>query len=289
MISVQSATPAMFEEVYRLFLGFGNPKMSKEDWRRMLFQYPWKAEEESRGYVLFDDEKAVGFIGTIFSARELEGKTERLCHLSSWVVLPEYRSRSLSLLASVARLDGYTVVSSTPSPTAARLFGRFGHRTLDEKVLVLPPLAGARELCGLFRASMTTNENEVRAGLTGEALRCFEDHRGSLGAHLLLRRGGRSCRATATLMRRRRIRFASVRHMSDRELFWECLPLAKLGFLKALGAPAPAVDARFAEGRHVPFAVPYRLATPQLYRPTHEAPRPALADGRYSELMGLRQ
>ena len=289
MICVQSATPAMFEDVYRLLLGFENPRMSKEDWRRMLFQYPWKAEEESRGYVLFNDARAVGFIGTIFSAREIEGRTERFCHLSSWIVLPEHRSRSLSLLASVARLDGYTVVCSTPSPTAARLFRRFGHRTLDEKVLVLPPLAGARELCGLFRASMTTRESEVRAGLTGEALRCFDDHRGSLGAHVLLRRGGRTCWATATLTRRRGIRFASVRHISDRQLFWECLPLAKLGFLKALGAPALAVDARFAEGRHVPFAVPYRLATPQLYRPAHEALRPALVDGLYSELMGLRQ
>ncbi|MEO5726395.1 MAG: GNAT family N-acetyltransferase [Byssovorax sp.] len=289
MITVQSATPAMFEDVHRLLLGFDNPRMNKDDWRRMLFQYPWKAEEESRGYVLSDGGRAVGFLGTIFSTREIEGKTERFCHLSSWIVLPEYRSRSLSLLAAVARLDGYTIVSSTPSATSVRLFSRIGHRTLDDRELLLPPLAGVRELCGLFRASMTTDEDEVRAGLTGETLRCFDDHRRSLGAHLLLRRDGRSCWATATLKHRRGIRFASVRHMSDRQLFWECLPLAKLGFLRTLGAPALAVDARFAEGRHVPFAVPHRLWTPRLYRPAHEAIRPALVDGLYSELMGLRQ
>jgi hypothetical protein len=288
MISVQSATPAMFEDVHRLLLGFDNPRMSKEDWRRMLFQYPWKAEEPRRGYVLFDDAKAVGFIGTIFSTREIEGKTERFCHLSSWIVLPEYRSRSLALLASVARLDGYTVVSSTPSETSSRLFRRFGHRTLDDTVLILPPLAGPRELVNLVHASMTTRESEVRAELTGEARRCFDDHRGSLGAHLLLRRRGRSCWATATVTRRRGVRFASVRHLSDPQVFWDCLPLAKLGFLKTLGAAALAVDARFAEGRHVPLAVSHRLGTPLLYRPAHEGVRPAMVDGLYSELMGLR-
>ena len=289
MISVQSATPAMFEDVHRLLLGFDNPRMSKADWRRMLFQYPCKAEEASRGHVLLDGANAVGFIGTIFSPREIEGKTERFCHLSSWIVLPEYRSRSLALLASVARLEGYTVVCSTPSETSARLFRRFGHRTLDHTVLFLPPLATARELVNLVHASMTTREDEVPAGLTGEARRCFEDHRGTLGAHVLLRRRGRSRWATATLIRRRGARFAGVRHSSDPQVFWDCLPLARLGFLETLKAPALAVDARFAEGRHVPFAVSHRRATPQLYRSAHEGVRPALGDGLYSELMGLRQ
>lgn len=31
MITVQSATPAMFEDVHRLLVGFDNPNMSKDD------------------------------------------------------------------------------------------------------------------------------------------------------------------------------------------------------------------------------------------------------------------
>ena len=193
------------------------------------------------------------------------------------------------MLASVARLDGCTVVSSTPSPTSHRLFQRVGQRMLDDRVLLLAPLAGVREICGIFRASMTTDEDEIGAALDGAALRCFQDHRGSLGAHVLVQRDGRSCWAVATLKRRRGLRFAAVHHLSDRALFWECLPLFKLGFLRTLKAPALAVDARFAEGRRVPFAVSYRLGTPRLYRPAHDALRPALVDGLYSELMGLRQ
>jgi hypothetical protein len=43
MITVQNATPEMFEDVHSLLLGFVNPGMGKEDWRRMLLQYPCKA------------------------------------------------------------------------------------------------------------------------------------------------------------------------------------------------------------------------------------------------------
>ena len=288
MITVQNATPAMFDDVHALLRGFHNSSMGKEDWRRMLFQYPWPAEDDNRGYVLLDGARVVGFIGTIFSTRELHGRKERFCNLSSWIVLEPYRARSLSLLAPITRLGSHTIVCATPSPTTHRLFVRTGHRTLEDRVMLIPPLATWPELSSLRRATMTTDDAEVRAELTGEARRCFDDHRGSIGASLLLRRDGQTCWATATLKRRSGFRFAFIQHLSYPKLFWECLPLAKLGFLKALRAPTLAVDARFATGHHVPFSLSWRLTTPRLYRPAREDIRPEQVDGLYSELMGLR-
>jgi hypothetical protein len=288
MITVQNATPAMFEDVHALLRRFHNHAMSKEDWRRMLFQYPWPAEDENRGHVLLDGARVVGFLGTLLSTREIDGRKERFCNLSSWIVLEAYRARSLSLLAPILRLEDHTIVCSTPSPTAHRLFVRTGHRTLEDRVLLLPPLATWPELSGLRRATMTTDEAEVRAALTGEARRCFDDHRGSLGASLLLQRDGQTCWAKATLKRRSGFRFAFIQHLSNPRLFWECLPLAKVGFLKALRAPTLAVDARFARGHDVSFSLSWRLATPRLYRPAREDIRPEHVDGLYSELMGLR-
>ncbi len=285
---VQNATPAMFEDIHRLFVGFDNPRMRKDDWRRMLFQYPWPAEGDTRGYVLFDGARAVGFIGTIFSTQELNGKQERICNLSSWIVAESHRSRWMELLSPIVGLRSHTVIGSTPSPLAHRLFTKLGYRVLEDRVLLLPPLATPRELAGLRGASVTTEVNEVRAGLSGEELRRFDDHRASSGAHILLRRDGRCCWAMATVMHLKHVRFAQVQHIGDRQLFWECLPLAKWGFLKALGAPALAVDARFAEGRRVPFVVTWQLSQRRLYRPLHDGIGPALVDGLYSELIGLR-
>lgn len=288
MSTVQEATPAMFEDIHRLLVDFENPRMRRDDWQRMLFQYPWSAEGDTRGYVLFDGARAVGFIGTIFSTRELNGKQERLCNLSSWIVAKSHRPRWMELLFPVMRLESHTVVGSTPGPVAHGLFTKLGYRVLEDRVLLLPPLATPRELAGLRGASVTTEGNAIRAGLSGEELRCFDDHRGSIGGHILLRRGGRSCWAMATVMHLKRIRFALVQHIGDRQLFWECLPLAKWGFLKALGAPALAVDARFAEGRRVPFVVTWRLSPGRLYRPLHDGIDPVQVDGLYSEFMGLR-
>jgi hypothetical protein len=288
MTTVQAATPAMFEDIHRLFVGFANPRMRKDDWRRMLFQYPWPVEGDARGYVLLDDARPVGCIGTIFSTQELNGKPEPVCNLSSWIMADSHRSKWMDLLAPVLRLRSHTVTCTTPSPTTYRLFIKLGYRVLEDRVLLLPPLATPRELAGLRGASVSTDADEVRAALAGEELRRFDDHRGSLGAHILLRRDGRCCWATATVMHFKRIRFALVHHISDRQLFWECLPLAKWGFLKALKAPALAVDARFAEGRRVPLVVTWRLSQRRLYRPLHEGITPALVDGLYTELMGLR-
>ncbi len=288
MNQVQEATPAMFEDVHRVLEEFDSARMRKDDWRRMLFQYPWPAENDTRGYVLLDGAKVVGFAGTIFSTQELNGKRERICNLSSWIVSRSHRWRCLELLSPILRLQSHTVVCSTPSPTTHSLFTRFGYQVLDDRVLLFPPLVTPRELAGLRGASVTTDSAEIRPGLSGEELRRYDDHRGSIGANILLRRGGRSCWATATVMHFKHIRFALVHHIGDRQLFWECLPLAKWGFFKALGAPALAVDSRFADGYRVPFAVTWTLSQPRLYRPLHAGVAPALVDGLYSELMGLR-
>jgi hypothetical protein len=288
MSKVQEATPAMFEDIHGLFVGFDNSRMGKDDWRRMLFEYPWPAEGDTRGYVLFDGAKAVGFIGTIFSTQEIAGKRERVCNLSSWIVAKSHRSRWMELLSPIMRLRSHTVVGSTPTPVAHGIFKKLGYRVLEDRVLLLPPLATPRELAGLRGASVTTDVNEIRAALSGDERRRFDDHRGSIGAHILLRRDGRCCWATATAMHLKRVRFALVQHIGDRQLFWECLPLAKWGFLRTLRAPALAVDARFAEGRRVPFAATWRLSPGRIYRPLHEGIQPAHVDGLYSELMGLR-
>ncbi len=139
MITVQNATPAMFEDVHALLRRFHNHAMSKEDWRRMLFQYPWPAEDDNRGHVLLDGARVVGFLGALLSTREIDGRKERFCNLSSWIVLEAYRARSLSLLAPILRLEDHTIVCATPSPTAHRLFVRTGHKVLEDRVLLLPP------------------------------------------------------------------------------------------------------------------------------------------------------
>ncbi len=287
MIEIKKAALGTFEDAYPLLHRFRNPSMGREDWRRMLFAYPWPAGDEPRGYIMYDEGVAVGFIGTIFSVRVVHGRRERFANVSSWIVLESHRSSSLTLLAPILRLKSHTVVNTTPSPAAYEIFTACGYQQLEDRVLLLPPLATPRELLGLRHASMTTVPEEVRADLAGEERRYFDDHQRSRAGHILLRRGGRCCWAVATPMRFKRVlRFALVQHASDWQLLWECLALAKWGFFKALGIPALAVDSRFAEGQSVGPALKVRQR--RLYRPARRDIGPRCVDGLYSELMGLR-
>ena len=74
-IEVRPVGVEAFEDIHPLLLNFPT-KMSKEDWRWMLFTYPW-SDSPHRGYAIYAEGKAVGFLGTIFSARPLAGWTAR--------------------------------------------------------------------------------------------------------------------------------------------------------------------------------------------------------------------
>lgn len=62
----------MFEEIHQLLLDFNNSDITKDDWRN-LFSHSWKGDDDQYGYVLVDGGKIVGFLGTIFSEREVDG------------------------------------------------------------------------------------------------------------------------------------------------------------------------------------------------------------------------
>ncbi len=287
MISLREVTAAEFGGLAELLLRFENPRMRAADFRRMLFDYAWPGAGERRGYAMYDGERAVGFIGTIRSERVIRGKVARFCNLSSWIVLPEHRARSLDLLRRAVSLPDHTFTSLTLAPKSLPVFKRFGHEVLDDETLVLPPLFSPRAFRRLRRAELVTDHDEIAAALPPAARRDFEAHRGTVAEHLMIREGDRAAWVAATPLHLRRVRLAFVQHIGDRGLFWELLPLVQWGFFRALGAPLVAVDARFAAGRRPACALSWRLALPRLWRAATPDLAPTDVDGLYTELMSL--
>src|SRR5262245_51050860 len=70
VIRIETATSRMFEQVYPLLQQFNlnNPDISREQWR-FLFDYPWPSDEPGRGFILYDGERVVGFMGAIYFER----------------------------------------------------------------------------------------------------------------------------------------------------------------------------------------------------------------------------
>lgn len=290
-MQVEKVRPDMFESVAGLFGSFRNPLMAPADWRRMLFDYPWPCDEDHRGYVLTDGGRAVGFLGTIFSRRVIDGRSERFCNLSSWVVEPAYRNSGMQLLMPVLGMRGCTIVNLTPTGSARKIFEPFRFRVFETAQLLLAPVATPAELLRAARSRLFTRADDIRERLEGEARVRFDDHQGTLARFALVERAGRQCLAIATPHRLRGVTFAHVHYLSDPSVFWTTLPQFKRGFLRELGAPALMVDERLSVPEHRPARGTFlrkALHRPRLFRPAHGGIADRHVDSLYSELMGLR-
>ena len=285
MIELRRVGVDSFEEVYPLLASFDGGGLPKEDWRLMLFDYPW-ADGPCRGYGLYDGGTVVGFLGTIFSRRRILGREERVCNFSSWIVKDEYRGSSVMMMRPlVAELPEYTIVGHTPIPTTVAVFSRLGFQTLESEELVLPPIPSPLEAMRAVRGSFTCSADTIQNELCDEERVFHRNLSYARARHVLLRRGDRRCYLVARLGHRKRMRVAELLYIGDRGFFWENRILAQVAFTVTMGAVAISVDRRFAEGFSVPFAL--RRPKPRIYRPSRPDIPPVEIDGLYSELVML--
>ena len=286
MTEVRSVGADAVDEIYPLLREFPTRRMTKEDWRRMLFSAPW-SDNPQRGFALYNGGKAVGFIGTIFSNRRIADRVEPVCSLSSWIMLPEYRSEVLKLLMPILKLRDHSILNPTPSPAAYGIFSQLGFVALERERLILPPVPGFRDLAAMLSGSFTTSKADLQRQLTGEEHALYEHHSWCTAArHVLLLRGERKCYVVATPMHKKGLPFAEIQYVSDWNLFWELRLLAHAALLRSTGAIALLVDNRFAAGRKPLVSIKSRC--PRLYRPAHKAIEPWMIDGLYSEMMNLK-
>ena len=274
-----------FDEVYPLLATFDGGGLPRDDWRLMLFDYPW-ASGPCRGFGLYDGAKPVGFLGTIFSTRRIQGREERVCNFSSWIVKDEYRGSSVMMMRPlVAQLPEYTLVGHTPIPTTIAVFSRLGFQTLESEELLLPALPSPRQALRALRGSFACSARSLEEELGEEERTFYRNLSYARARHLLLRRGDRRCYLVARLGRRKGMRVAELLYIGDRAFFWENHLLAQAAFAVTMGAVALAVDRRFADGFSTPYAV--RRPKPRIYRPSRPDIPPVAIDGLYSELMML--
>jgi hypothetical protein len=288
-MDVRPALPTDFDEVFPLLQLFGNRRMTRDDWRRMLFDLPWPVPEAHRGFILRDAGEAVGFMGTIFSCRTLGGVTRRICSTSSWIVKESHRSSSLQLVLPVLALRSHTIVNLAPSAAAYEVFARLGFRPLDTSQVLMPPFANPAELARIGRCSATTRIEEIIAGLGAEGQTIATHMAPTNAGQVLLRRGERCCHVVATRsLWKGRWMLAHVQYASDWPLLWEHLGQASLKLGRVLGTVGLRVDGRHLRGAPPLLARRRALPRPRLYRPATPDVLPEMIDGLYAETVGQR-
>jgi hypothetical protein len=236
MIRIERARPGDFERVLPLLERFENPRITREHWRS-LFQYPWPCPDDTRGRVVWDGGRAVGFIGVILYSRLIAGRIEEFANLTSWITLPEYRNYSLSLFKEAVSIEGRTLLCLTPRQETLPLYFRFGFQELKRKLLVLYPLPGV-----LWRCRATMDPVRIAERLEGNDREVFEHHNLPQCRHLLIHDRREYCHVVFTRTKGRRFHFARVHHISNPRFFLENLDGVRWRLMAGARAPLIMID-----------------------------------------------
>ncbi len=114
MADLVPVTESMFEDIRPVLSAFNAPPGDSPLWKGLL-STSWPVEEDHRGYALMEKGEAVGFIGLIFSRREIDGRMEKFCNVSSIVTTEEHRHESMALIKPLLGLKDYTITNFTPT------------------------------------------------------------------------------------------------------------------------------------------------------------------------------
>jgi acetoacetyl-CoA synthetase len=147
--------------------------LDPDAWRELL-HYRWLDAKPDRGFVLVHRDEIIGFLGTVYAVREINGRQGMVCNFSSWYVRRQFRGWGTALLSEALR-DGVTYTSLTPSLMSQQVFKLMGFSTLSESLLLMPPFLHADTWRGR-PPTIICDPVSVRPLLDETERRVFDDH-----------------------------------------------------------------------------------------------------------------
>lgn len=168
-MTVREAKYNDFEGVYPLFHKLNSSTLSKNDWQK-LFVNNFNTDEDFCGFVIEDNEKIQGFLGTIFSKKTIGDKEYKFCNSTSWIVEKEYRAKSLILLMKIHKLKSYIFTNFTPSKTVYPILKKLGYKDIENiKYLLKPKLVFSSKV-----KIITTNFDKI---LNNYEIQIYNQHK----------------------------------------------------------------------------------------------------------------
>jgi hypothetical protein len=259
-VMIAKARTSDFERVYPLLQGFGISRITKDHWRR-LFTRNWDSPEDYCGYLLEQDGEVKGFLGLLFSERTINGRLEKFCNMTSWMVKQEWRGHSLQLLLEALKLKDCTFTNFTPSTGVARILKTLGFTEMESSDQILLPVPGFSYKRTRYRCLVDLDEIGERLSETDRNI--FTDHRGLDCRHVLLSDGEKYCYLIVKNRSYKHLPFARVHYLSNPELFAASIDALRTNLCWRLKVAGLIVDNRYVDGRAFTYsrAYPKQCAT----------------------------
>ena len=208
-------------------------RLSPAVWAHSL-RPTWTTSHPDHGFLLESEGRVVGVYAALYSEADGPDGPSAVCNVAAWCVLDEFRHHSLRLLRAMLAQRDRELTDLSPSGTVIPLNERLGFQHLDTAgalVANLPlPSPGVRLLTG---------RPDIESVLRGADLAAYRDHAESPAArHVVAVVRGEPCWVVFRAVRRKRLRlFASVLHVSDRDLFRVAAPAVYRHVLLTHGLP----------------------------------------------------
>lgn len=259
MPTIRKATPNDFDCIYPLFNGFQEPRPLKEDFQQ-LFVPRWDSDETYVGFILEENSLAVGYLGTLFSIREINGRKEKFCNLCTWIVNDEYRSEGLPLLFQVLRLKEVTITNFTGNRVAA-ILKRFDFKVLDETLKILLPFPMSGNGCELI-----FDYQRIALSLDTHDRRVFDDHRALKYPFVLLKAKEGMSLLCYKKAKRKRLPILEVHYLSGRDMFINHIRHVLPSLCIRTGAVGLMLGEHFLREASLPFSITIPQRQMRLFR-----------------------
>jgi hypothetical protein len=186
MAEVRKAYAEDFENIYPLLGKMDGYRMGKETWKKLFIRH-WGQEEDYFGWVLDDNGSIGGYLGAIFSTRLIDGKLQKFCNLSTWIIDEKYRKQGLSLFLPVLALEDYTVTNFSSADKTYIISKKLGFEdTSTEFRLITPSVFSA---FGNSEVELVFEKEAIRKILNEADLKIFEDHLKFNALQVVLKKG----------------------------------------------------------------------------------------------------
>lgn len=263
--NVRKVVASDFEEIYPLLLEFNNPRLTKEDWGRLFVDH-CDSKEGYFGYALFNEGRVVGFLGLIFSNRLIDGKVQKFCNLTSWIIKKEYRGQGLSrlLFSEVLKLNGYTIITLPPSPKTLRMHKEQGFKELEDSYRLIFPLPFS---CGFsYDCSLVREQEELRNSLNVRELKIYDDHLICKCIHILIKTKQGNCYIIIKRVIRRNLPFADIQYISNLSIFLQYIDCLRIKLVLSSRVCALLIEERFLRGNKIKYSIVRKFLRAKLFR-----------------------
>jgi hypothetical protein len=278
MPTIRKATIDDFDHIYPLFRGFQEPRPSREEFKQ-LFMPRWGSDETHVGFILEENREAVGYLGTLFSVRELNGRKEKFCNLCTWIVKEKYRTEGLPLLFQVLRMKDVTVTNFTGNRVAS-ILRKFDFKVLDKTLKIVLPLPVIGDGCELV-----FDTARIVPLLDAHDRRVFEDHRDFNHSFIVLKTSDEVSLICFRKVKRKRLPLLEVHYLSGREVFLKHVRHALPSLCIRTGVVGLMIGEHFLGDVLIPFSITIPQRQMRLFRSKTVAAREM--DTMYSELQIL--